>query len=100
MGLGAALFESMRDPWEGPPGSYSIRPLRVPLMRDVPPLATHTVEDGSGPGQAGERGIGECSVVASMAAVLGACADAFGAPITRAPVGFFRDQPIGDEESK
>lgn len=85
MGLGAALFELAPEAHHG--SGYSVRTARVPLLRDIPVLRTHAVEDMSGPGPTGERGVGECSVVSAMAAVMGACAEAYGAPLTRSPVG-------------
>ncbi|MCW2667086.1 MAG: xanthine dehydrogenase family protein molybdopterin-binding subunit [Frankiales bacterium] len=104
MGLGAALFEAMVEP-DPADSYYSVRRHRLPLVRDLPAeLRARAVEDGTGPGPDGQRGVGECGLVASMNAVLAACADARGEPVTRTPVGRTSDgaahsPPLPDEES-
>lgn len=87
MGLGQALFETMR--FDGQGNLLNGEPLRyrVPLAEDLPEGFTAlTLEQGHGPGPFGAKGMGEGAMLPVAAAIANAVHDATGARVTALPV--------------
>ena len=85
-GLGLALWEEMLYDAEGRLLNGNLLDYRLPTARDLPLIETHIVEVPSEEGPYGARIVGEPSIVAGMAAVSNAVADAVGARVTEAPI--------------
>ena len=86
MGLGQALFETMRYDGvklvNGEPLTY-----RVPLSSDMPnEFWSITQEQGYGPGPFGSKGMGEGGMLPVASAVANAIEDAVGVRITELPL--------------
>ncbi len=86
MGLGQALFETMR--YEGPElVNIAAAKYRVPLASDLPEtFRAVTQEQGHGPGPFGAKGMGEAGMLPVAAAVANAIEDAVGVRITSLPL--------------
>jgi len=85
-GLGLALWEEMLYDDQGRLLNGNLLDYRLPTTRDLPRIETIIVEVASEEGPYGARIVGEPSIVAGMAAVGNAVADAVGARVTEAPI--------------
>ncbi len=80
MGIGFALTE------EFVPGvTRGFAQYRIPTTHDVPEIETIFIERPDPKGPFGGKGLGECALIPTAAAVLNAVADATGVRITRLP---------------
>ena len=86
MGLGGALFETMR--FDGAvPTNGRLVDYRVPRASDVPAeFVSITQEQGHGPGPFGSKGLGEGTMLPIASAIANAVADATGARVTSTPL--------------
>ncbi len=86
MGLGGALFETMR--FDGPVLTNGrLVDYRVPRASDLPAeFVSITQEQGHGPGPFGSKGLGEGAMLPIASAVANAVADATGARVTSMPL--------------
>jgi CO/xanthine dehydrogenase Mo-binding subunit len=86
MGLGQALFETMR--YDGAAlANIAAAKYRVPLASDLPELFRGiTQEQGHGPGPFGAKGMGEAGLLPVAAAIANAIDDAVGARVTELPM--------------
>ncbi|WP_419923114.1 xanthine dehydrogenase family protein molybdopterin-binding subunit [Candidatus Poriferisodalis sp.] len=86
MGLGGALFETMR--FDGPVLSNGrLVDYRVPRSSDLPPeFISITQEQGHGPGPFGSKGLGEGAMLPVASAIANAIADATGVRVTSMPL--------------
>jgi CO/xanthine dehydrogenase Mo-binding subunit len=86
MGLGQALFETMR--YDGAALANIAAPkYRVPLTSDLPEtFRAVTQEQGHGPGPFGAKGMGEAGMLPVAAAIANAIEDAVGVRITSLPL--------------
>lgn len=86
MGLGQALFETMR--YDGPVlANLAAAQYRVPLASDLPEVfRAITQEQGHGPGPFGTKGMGEAGLLPVCAAIANAIEDAVGVRITSLPL--------------
>jgi CO/xanthine dehydrogenase Mo-binding subunit len=86
MGLGQALFETMR--YDGPVlANIAAAKYRVPLASDLPEMfRAITQEQGHGPGPFGAKGMGEAGMLPVCAAVANAIEDAVGVRVTSLPL--------------
>lgn len=86
MGLGGALFETMR--FDGPVlANGRLVDYRVPRASDVPAeFVSVTQEQGHGPGPFGSKGLGEGAMLPVASAIANAIADATGVRVTTMPL--------------
>ncbi|MXV88384.1 MAG: xanthine dehydrogenase family protein molybdopterin-binding subunit [Acidimicrobiales bacterium] len=86
MGLGGALFETMR--FDGPVLTNGrLVDYRVPRASDLPAeFVSITQEQGHGPGPFGSKGLGEGAMLPIASAIANAVADATGARVTSMPL--------------
>lgn len=86
MGLGQALFETMR--YDGAVlANIAAAKYRVPLASDLPEtFRAVTQEQGHGPGPFGAKGMGEAGMLPVAAAIANAIDDAVGARVTSLPL--------------
>ena len=86
MGLGGALFETMR--FDGPVlANGRLVDYRVPRASDVPAeFVSITQEQGHGPGPFGSKGLGEGAMLPVASAIANAIADATGVRVTSMPL--------------
>ena len=86
MGLGGALFETMR--FDGPAlANGRLVDYRVPRASDLPAeFVSITQEQGHGPGPFGSKGLGEGAMLPIASAIANAVADATGARVTSMPL--------------
>ena len=86
MGLGGALFETMR--FDGPELTNGrLVDYRVPRASDLPAeFVSITQEQGHGPGPFGSKGLGEGAMLPIASAIANAVADATGVRVTSMPL--------------
>lgn len=86
MGLGQALFETMR--YDGAElANIAAAKYRVPLIGDLPAVfRAITQEQGRGPGPFGAKGMGEAGILPVAPAIANAIEDAVGVRITTLPI--------------
>lgn len=86
MGLGQALFETMR--YDGAElVNIAAAKYRVPLANDLPEsFRAVTQEQGHGPGPFGAKGMGEAGMLPVAAAIANAIEDAVGVRVTSLPL--------------
>ena len=86
MGLGGALFETMR--FDGAElANGRLVDYRVPRASDLPAeFVSITQEQGHGPGPFGSKGLGEGAMLPIASAIANAIADATGARVTAMPL--------------
>ena len=86
MGLGGALFETMR--FDGPVlANGRLVDYRVPRSSDLPAeFISITQEQGHGPGPFGSKGLGEGAMLPVASAIANAVADATGVRVTSMPL--------------
>ena len=86
MGLGGALFETMR--FDGPVlANGRLVDYRVPRSSDLPAeFVSITQEQGHGPGPFGSKGLGEGAMLPVASAIANAIADATGVRVTSMPL--------------
>lgn len=86
MGLGGALFETMR--FDGPALTNGrLVDYRVPRASDLPAeFVSITQEQGHGPGPFGSKGLGEGAMLPIASAIANAVADATGVRVTSMPL--------------
>ncbi len=86
MGLGGALFETMR--FDGPElANGRLVDYRVPRASDLPAeFVSITQEQGHGPGPFGSKGLGEGAMLPIASAIANAVADATGARVSSMPL--------------
>jgi CO/xanthine dehydrogenase Mo-binding subunit len=85
-GLGLALWEEMLYDDQGRLLNGNLLDYRLPTTRDLPPIETIIVEVPSEEGPYGARIVGEPSIVAGIAAVSNAVAEAVGARVDESPL--------------
>ena len=83
--LGYGLMEELRLE-EGRVTTLSLGDVKIPTIRDIPPLTTVIVKKPPGPGPFNAKSIGESSNVPLAAAIANAVADACGVRITELPI--------------
>ena len=83
--LGYGLMEELRLE-EGRVTTLSLGEVKIPTIRDIPPLTTVIVEKPPGPGPFNAKSIGESGNVPLAAAIANAVADACGVRITELPI--------------
>jgi CO/xanthine dehydrogenase Mo-binding subunit len=83
--LGYGLMEELRLE-EGRVTTLSLGEVKIPTIRDIPPLTTVIVQKPPGPGPFNAKSIGESSNVPLAAAIANAVADACGVRIAELPV--------------
>jgi CO/xanthine dehydrogenase Mo-binding subunit len=87
MGLGQALFETMRYDADGQLLNGDPLQYRVPLAEDLPgEFRSILQEQGHGPGPFGAKGMGEGTMLPVASAVANAIHDAIGVRITELPI--------------
>ena len=86
MGLGGALFETMR--FDGPVlANGRLVDYRMPRSSDLPEeFISITQEQGHGPGPFGSKGLGEGAMLPVASAIANAVADATGVRVTSMPL--------------
>jgi CO/xanthine dehydrogenase Mo-binding subunit len=84
-GLGFALMEEMKTE-DGRISTLSLGDVKLPTVRDIPPLTTVLLEDPVGPGPFRAKAIGEGSISSVAPAIANAVADACGARILDLPI--------------
>ncbi|TMB99871.1 MAG: xanthine dehydrogenase family protein molybdopterin-binding subunit [Chloroflexi bacterium] len=85
-GIGIALSEEMLYDSEGRLLNANLLDYRLPTTRDLPPIEAIIVEVPSEEGPYGARIVGEPSIVAGLAAVGNAVAEATGARVYEGPI--------------
>jgi CO/xanthine dehydrogenase Mo-binding subunit len=85
-GLGLAMWEEMQYDAEGRLLNGNLLDYRLPTTRDLPPIEAIIVEVPSEEGPYGARIVGEPSIVAGIAAISNAVANATGARVMEAPL--------------
>ena len=86
MGLGGALFETMRFD-DGVLANGRLVDYRVPRSSDLPAeFVSITQEQGHGPGPFGSKGLGEGAMLPVASAIANAIADATGVRVTSMPL--------------
>ena len=84
-GLGYALMEELQEE-EGRVTTLSFGEVKVPTIRDIPPLTTIVLEAEGGPAPYQAKAIGEMSNCPVAAAVANAVEDAVGVRVTALPL--------------
>ena len=85
-GIGLAMSEEMLYDAKGHLLNPNLLDYRLPTTQDLPPIEAIIVEVPSEDGPYGARIVGEPSIVAGMAAIANAVADAVGARVYEVPV--------------
>lgn len=83
-GLGYTLMEDYELD-EGVPLTRNLADYQLPSSDDMPELTSIVVENGTGVGPYGAKGIGEPAITATPAAILNAIRDAVGGRVTELP---------------
>lgn len=84
-GIGQALFEEMRYS-DGQLLNPNFASYRLPGTRDAPPIEAIIIESGDPEGPYGAKGVGECTIVPTCAAVANAVYDAIGIRFRKLPI--------------
>jgi xanthine dehydrogenase D subunit len=84
-GLGFAVMEELRTE-NGAVRNPSFTDYLIPTFLDMPPVATHAVEEPDPAAPYGLKGIGEAPAIVSTAAIVAALRDATGSELNRVPV--------------
>jgi putative selenate reductase molybdopterin-binding subunit len=84
-GLGFALMEEMRTE-DGRISTLSLGDVKLPTIRDIPPLTTVLLHEPVGPGPFNAKAIGESSISPVAPAIANAVADACGVRILDLPI--------------
>ena len=85
MGLGQALIEEI-DVHEGRVLTPDLARYEIPVSMDTPEFTTIIVEAANATGPYGAKGVGESSLVPTLAAISNAIRDAVGHRFTKLPI--------------